>query len=40
METKGKKNKIINKLFKQNRSYASSFVTDVLDLIKDSNFKI
>lgn len=40
MEAKGKLNKKINNIFKENRSHAASFVTDVLDLIKNSKFKI
>jgi len=40
MDPKGKKNKKINKLFMENRGHVTSFVTDVLELIKNSRFTI
>ena len=40
MKPKGKKNKRINILFIENRGHIVDFVIDVLDLIKNSNFKI
>ena len=39
MKPKGKKNKRINILFIENRGHIVDFVIDVLDLIKNSNFK-
>ena len=40
MNPKGKKNKKINELFIENRALVTSFVTDILELIKNSKFTI
>ena len=40
MNSKGKENKKINENFKENCSVVTSFVVDIVDLIKNSDFKI
>ena len=40
MTAKGKMNKIISSNFLINQNYVAEFLTDIFDLMKNSNFKV